>query len=172
MAMNTDDIIMPTLASKYPGSVSRTSNGSYRLDFTFTDTGVRYSSRFTTYDDAREHLQWLSEREGNTRVKNIIYREPGATTYIVELTGGHTMRFDEVDLPLVQAHVWFYDNRGGYVRCSAKSSLPSTLFHVCAMPPIDESHEFVHLNGECNDNRRCNIAARKRTRTKRKIEEV
>lgn len=168
----TSHILIPTLASKYPGSVYQSSNGTYRLEFTFPDSGVRYTMRFSIYTDALEHLRWLSEQEDNVRVKNIIHHEPGTEApYRVMLTGDHYMLFDEVDLPLVHDNIWFYDNQRGYAKCSAKPSLPSTLFHMCMMPPIDEDHEYIHLNGLAHDNRRCNVVPRRRTRTKRKHSE-
>ncbi len=155
------EVILPLLASKYSGHIWQTDSG-YRLGFSSIDK-KRHTKRFATYEDAFNYLKLLNECENNVRVKNIIQKDKLKDFYTVSMTKNRVMLFDEIDLPLVQAHIWFMHNKG-YIHCTKKDELPSTLFHVCATGPIDNACEIKHLNKQKHDNRRCNIPVSKRTR--------
>ena len=153
-------MILPTSVAKYPGHIWKTDTG-YRIGFTDTEA-KRETRRFPTYEQAFAYLQLRSECEDYIRVKNLIYH--GSNHLEMRLAGGTSMLFDECDLALAQAYVWHHNNKG-YVQCSSNPSLPSTLFHVCLMGGnAPEGYEYVHLNRNGHDNRRCNITIARKTR--------
>lgn len=168
--MSQQERILPTSISKYPGHIWQSGN-RYRVAFKPIDsTTKRETRRFETYEEASNYLQFRSECENYSRVKNIIYRHSSNDDnhyYSVQLSNGKVMLFEEIDLDLVQSRIWFYNNKG-YTQCSKPVNdtvLPSTLFHVCMMGgPAEKGHEYIHLNGERCDNRHRNVHKEKKTR--------
>lgn len=159
--------IMPTSITKYPGHIWK-SGQTYRACFTSMGKSERHTRRFDTYPEAFDYLCYLSEKEGNKRVKNMIYRHFEGH-YSVMLSNGEYMQFDETYLDLVQSHVWFMSTKG-YVQCNKSKELPSTLFHVCVMGKAPDGFETIHLNGKRNDNRIENMRFVKKTRFTKKKE--
>lgn len=156
------EVIMPLTIAKYPGHIYKTETG-YRIGYSPVNSTEKHSRRFATYDEAFSYLRFLSENEGNKRVKNIIYRDTRGV-YSVTLPDGDCMLFDEEDLPFVQSRVWFASTKG-YVQSSKKDDTSlSTLFHVCIMGRAPDGQETIHLNQNRRDNRRANMCFRKKTR--------
>lgn len=161
-------IIMPTLLSKYPGCIRNKkkkrsrkcyqalyNNNNNTDEESQTKKKRKLCASFEEYEDALDFIMTQAALDPKCRIKNIIHNMD--THYECELTQGERLLFDEVDMPLVQAHVWCIQP-SGHTRTCKKPQLPSTLFHLCVMnDELGHGDEVIHLNGKKNDSRRHNM---------------
>ena len=149
-------VIMPTLISKYQGNIQyviENTNNPYKATFKCNKKTTTQS--FPVYDEAFAFIREKNQQENNIRVSNVIYKYENH--YECHLTKDKYMKFDFINLALVQNYLWAYSK--GYARCkqkSAKLHLPSSYFHLCITTKAN-NYDSDHINSILLDNRHCNL---------------
>ena len=150
------EVIMPTNIKKYAGHIVKQ---DHRFIAYFGPPATRKTQNqetksFYTYKEAVHHIKKQNMKEGNKRVKNIIYKK--GNKYECLLTRGKRMIFDERDIHLVQKYFWHTTSKG-YVSTRLNKHTHIKFHRLVLNMKKDDKREVDHKNRIPTDNRRRNL---------------
>jgi hypothetical protein len=141
-------MIYPTHKKKYCGGLSKSRSNTWTV--VIRHSNVKIHKTFAAEDLGFEFLK-AQNIEHNLPIKNMITQVDDY--YSVELTQGKIMKFDEIDLDLVQQHTICCHN--GYT--STRIGVKLHRFHNIIMNHTPDELTVDHINHDPLDNRRANL---------------
>src|ERR1700742_3435117 len=105
------EVIMPTNLTKYYGHIKYQKHRFYAYfcpPYQNRKDRIRKPEKFKTYKEAFSYIKKQNRKEGNIRVKNIIYRK--GDQHECTLTKGKRMKFSLRDIDIVHKYTWSCSN--------------------------------------------------------------
>jgi len=154
-----NQIIYPQNIKKYTGSIqvirSRAKNGNNKIVSFFIriiTVNFKYQKCFPSKQEAESELI-RQNIENKLDIKNTMLDR--GDHYLVRLHGNKKFLADKVDLPFIEAHIWF-PSFGNYAAC--KQNGRRIMFHNLILNHIPSFNATVdHFNRCPFDNRRMNL---------------
>jgi len=146
--MEVNQIIYPQNIKKYTGSIhvvqSRAKNGNNKIALFFVHiktANFKYQKCFPSKQEAESELI-RQNIENKLEIKNTTL--DWGDHYLVRLHGGKKFLADKIDLPFIEAHIWFSSFRN-YAAC--KQNGRKIMFHNLILSHIPSFDATVdHFN--------------------------
>jgi len=153
-------VYYPTSLTKYQGEVRPYC----------TQRGTRYEARITScalyrsFDSECEAVDFIcrENRERSLPVRNVMRQEPGVDHLLCQLNGGHTMKVDAVDMPLVERHLVYWDDGLCLTKCDGHKRLFAELLMPLSPVTNRKRMALCHINGDKSDLTRANLVWRRK----------